>query len=159
MKLFKLGKISLDGTKIKANASKHKALSYGYAEKIEQQLKAEVQALTAQAESADLTPVNKGMDIPQEIARREDRLKVLATAKEKLNIVLKSALRMNRLSINRLSINRLSINRKGTTERGRKRRVRNLEGLRPSHRRLGLRSKVKGQRSKVKGQGSKIKLI
>ncbi len=127
---------------VNTRPSKHKALSYGHAEKIEQQLKAEVQALTAQAESADLTPVNKGMDIPQEIARREDRLKVLAAAKEKLSIVLNSALKMNRLSINRLSINR-----KGTTERGRKRRVRNLEGLHPSHRRLALRSKIKGQRS------------
>ncbi len=43
MTLFKLGKISLDGTRIKANASKHKALSYGHGEKIEQQFKAEVQ--------------------------------------------------------------------------------------------------------------------
>ena len=84
MKLFKLGRIALDGTKIKANASKHKALSYGHAEKIEQQLKAEVKALTAQAEAADQTPVNEGMDIPEEIARREERLKVLAAAKEKI---------------------------------------------------------------------------
>ncbi len=63
---------------VNTRPSKHKTLSYGHAEKIEQQLKAEVQALTAQAESADLTQVNEGMDIPQEIARREDRLKVLA---------------------------------------------------------------------------------
>lgn len=82
MKLLKLGNISLDGTKIKANANKHKALSYAHAEKIEQQLKAEVQALTAQAEAADQTPVNEGMDIPKEIARREERLKVLAAAKD-----------------------------------------------------------------------------
>lgn len=82
MKLFKLGRISLDGTKIKANASKHKALSYGHAEKVEKQLKAEVKALTVQAETADQASVNEGMNIPEEIARREKRLKVLAAAKE-----------------------------------------------------------------------------
>jgi len=81
MKLVKLGRIALDGTKIKANASKHKALSYAHAQKIEKQLKAEVQALTAQAEAADSAPVNDAMDIPAEIARRQDRLKVLAAAK------------------------------------------------------------------------------
>ena len=94
MKLLTLGKISLDGTKIKANASKHKALSYGHAEKIEQQLKAEVEALTAQAEAADQTPVNEGMDIPEEIARREQRLKVLAVAKE--NIAARAQARFER---------------------------------------------------------------
>ncbi len=123
---------------VNTRPSKHKTLSYGHAEKIEQQLKAEVQALTAQAESADLTPVNEGMDIPQEIARHEDRLKVLATAKEKLNIVLKSALRMNRLSINR----------KGTTERGRERQKKagkKPRGPAPKPPKTG--PKVKGQRS------------
>ena len=64
MKLVKLGRIALDGTKIKANASKHKALSYAQAKKIEQQLKAEVKALTALAEEADQTPVVDGMDLP-----------------------------------------------------------------------------------------------
>lgn len=84
MKLIKLGRIALDGTKIKANASKHKALSYAHAQKIEDQLKAEVRALTAQAEAADQTPVGDGMDIPAEIARRETRLKALAEAKAKI---------------------------------------------------------------------------
>ncbi|RCV85665.1 transposase, partial [Vreelandella rituensis] len=46
MKLLKLGAIALDGTKLKANASKHKALSYGHAKKLEAQFKAEVKALT-----------------------------------------------------------------------------------------------------------------
>jgi transposase len=84
MKLVKLGRIALDGTKIKANASKHKALSYAYATKIEQQLKAEVKALTAQAEEADAAPVVDGMDLPAEIARREVRLKALDAAKLKI---------------------------------------------------------------------------
>ncbi len=84
MKLLKLGRIALDGTKIKANASKHKALSLGHLKKIEAQLKAEVSALTAQAEAADQTPVADGMDIPAEISRRETRLEALAAAKVKI---------------------------------------------------------------------------
>jgi transposase len=84
MKLVKLGRIALDGTKIKANASKHRALSYAHAKKIEEQLKVEVQALTALAEEADQTPVVEGMDIPSEIARRETRLKALAAAQAKI---------------------------------------------------------------------------
>lgn len=84
MKLMKLGRIALDGTKVKANASKHKALSYAHAQKIEAQLKAEVAALTAQAEAADRSPVADGMDIPAEIARREERLVALAEAKAKI---------------------------------------------------------------------------
>lgn len=84
MKLIKLGRIALDGTKIKANASKHKALSYAHAQKIEAQLKAEVEALTAQAEAADQTPVADGLDIPAEIALREERLAALAAAKAKI---------------------------------------------------------------------------
>lgn len=86
MKLVKLGRIALDGTKIKANASKHKALSYAHAKKIEAQLKAEVKALTALAEEADQTPVVDGMDIPAEIARRETRLKALAAAKAAIEV-------------------------------------------------------------------------
>ncbi|MEX0828087.1 MAG: IS1182 family transposase [Haliea sp.] len=84
MKLMKLGRIALDGTKMKANASKHKALSYAHAKKIEAQLKAEVKALTAQAEAADQAPVVEGMDIPAEISRREARLVALAEAKRKI---------------------------------------------------------------------------
>ena len=53
MKLVKLGQISLDGTKIKANASKHKALSYDHIEKLEAQLREEVQTLLQKAAAAD----------------------------------------------------------------------------------------------------------
>jgi len=84
MKLMKLGRIALDGTKVKANASKHKALSYGHARKIEAQLKEEVSTLTAQAEAADQSPVVEGMDVPAEITRREVRLEALAEAKRKI---------------------------------------------------------------------------
>jgi transposase len=84
MNLVKLGRVALDGTKIKANASKHKALSYGHAKKIQRQLTAEVKALTAQAELADQTPVVDGIDLPAKIARREVRLKALDVAKLKI---------------------------------------------------------------------------
>lgn len=54
--LSRFGTVSLDGTKIHANSSRHSALSYGHAEKIEAQLKAEVQALMKLAEAADQSP-------------------------------------------------------------------------------------------------------
>jgi transposase len=84
MKLLKLGHIALDGTKIDANASKHKALSWGHANKIEAQLRQEVQTLLALAESSDRATVPDGMDVPAEIARREDRLSAIAQAKAKI---------------------------------------------------------------------------
>ena len=84
MKLVKLGQISLDGTKIKANASKHKALSYGYIEKLEAQLRDEVRALLKKAAEIDQEEFADGIDFPAEIARREDRLKALSEAKNKI---------------------------------------------------------------------------
>lgn len=84
MKLLKLGHIALDGTKIDANASKHKALSWGYANKIERQLRQEVQQLLALAERSDRAAVPDGLDVPAEIARREDRLSAIAQAKAKI---------------------------------------------------------------------------
>jgi hypothetical protein len=84
MKLVKLGQISLDGTKIKANASKHKALSYGHIEKLEAQLREEVQALLQKAAEADQAEAHDGLDLPGELARREDRLKALGEAKAKI---------------------------------------------------------------------------
>ena len=84
MKLLKLGHIALDGVKIKANASRHKALSYKHLNKIEGQLRQEVQRLLAAAEAADSTPLPDGLDVPAEIARREERLKQMAEAKAKI---------------------------------------------------------------------------
>lgn len=81
--LFKLGKVSLDGTKIKANASKHKAMSWGYANKLEDQLRKEVQELLKKAEQADAEDEPE-MDIPDELARREDRLAAIKKAKEEI---------------------------------------------------------------------------
>jgi transposase len=84
MGFLKLGKISLDGSKIQANASKHSALSWGHASELEEQLKAEIARLMAMAEAAD-AEVPEGMDIPAELARREDRLAAIAAAKAKID--------------------------------------------------------------------------
>lgn len=84
MKCLKLGNIALDGTKIAANASKHKALSWAHANKIEAQLREEVQQLLKLAEDSDNRPLNDGLDVPAEIARREQRLAAIAQAKAKI---------------------------------------------------------------------------
>ena len=85
MKLLRLGHIALDGTKIGANASKHKALSWAYANKIEAQLRQEVQTLLALAEKSDRAAKPDGMDVPAEIARRQDRLNAIVRAKAKIS--------------------------------------------------------------------------
>ena len=84
MKLLKLGTIALDGTKVHANASRHSALSYGHAQKIEAQLEAEVKEMLARAEAADQEPLPKGMSIPKELARREERLAAIRQAKAQI---------------------------------------------------------------------------
>ena len=80
MGVLKMGTVALDGTKIHANASRHSALSYEHAGKIEAQLKAEVADLLAKAEAADQAAIPDGMSIPEELARREARLEALAKA-------------------------------------------------------------------------------
>lgn len=84
LKLLKLGTVALDGTKIHANASRHSALSYGHAVTIEAQLQAEVQALLARAERADAEPLPEGLNIPEELARREMRLAAIRAAKAEI---------------------------------------------------------------------------
>jgi transposase len=84
MGVLKMGTVALDGTKIHANASRHSALSYEHAGKIEEQLQAEVADLMAQAEAADTANVPDGMSIPDELARREERLRKIAEARAKI---------------------------------------------------------------------------
>jgi transposase len=79
--LKKVGGVSVDGTKVEANASKHAAVSYKRAGEMLEQLELEVLQLTAKAEQADSTPLDDGMSIPAEIERREDRKAVLAEAR------------------------------------------------------------------------------
>ena len=77
--------IAVDGTKVKANASRHKAMSYGHMIKAEAQLKKEIAALFERARQADEAERNlPDLDIPAEIARREDRLVAIAAARERL---------------------------------------------------------------------------
>ena len=88
--LVKLGHVALDGTKIKANASKHKAMSYERMGKEEARLKQEVDALLRQAEEldrqedAEYGADRRGDELPKELAFREGRLKKIREAKETL---------------------------------------------------------------------------
>ncbi len=84
MKLLKLGTVSLDGTKLHVNASRHSALSHGHLQVIEGQLKAQVQELLALAESADQADLPDGINLPEEIKRRQDRLAAMDIAKVKI---------------------------------------------------------------------------
>ena len=84
MGMLKMGTVGLDGTKVHANASRHSALSYEHAGKIEAQLKAEVADLMGKAEAADQADVPDGMSIPEELARREERLAKIAQARAKI---------------------------------------------------------------------------
>ena len=84
---MKVGRVALDGTKMKANASKHKAMSYDRMLEKEQQLKAEVKQLLEQAEAADAEEDARygkdraGDEVPAELERRETRLKKIKEAK------------------------------------------------------------------------------
>lgn len=85
MGLVKLGTIAVDGTKVKANASRHKAMSYGHMLKAEAELKAQIAALLQRAKAADEAEKNEpDVDIPAEIARRQDRLSAIAQARARL---------------------------------------------------------------------------
>lgn len=83
--LVKLGTIAVDGTKIKANASRHKAMSYDRMKKAESELKEQIDALLAKAKATDEAEKNEPeLDIPAEITRREDRLAVIRAARARL---------------------------------------------------------------------------
>ena len=85
MGLVKLGTVAIDGTKIKANASRHKAMSYGHMMKAEAELKGQIQGLLKRAAQADEAEKHEPeLDIPAEIARRETRLKAIEAARVRL---------------------------------------------------------------------------
>jgi transposase len=84
MGMLKLGTVALDGTKLHANASRHSALSYGHARKLEKQLRKEVKQLLRLAEQADEADIPDGMSIPEELERREQRLAAIAEAKARI---------------------------------------------------------------------------
>ena len=85
-----MGTLAIDGTKIKADASKHKGMSYERMQKEEKRLRAEIRKLTQRARDVDreedeiLGPDVRGDEIPEELRRRESRLKVIREAKKRL---------------------------------------------------------------------------
>jgi len=100
--LVKLGHVSLDGTKIKANASKHKAMSYKRMKEEEARLEAEVKALLEKAEAIDAEEDRQygedkqGDKLPEELAFRESRLKKIREAREALEIEAKREAKLAR---------------------------------------------------------------
>lgn len=88
--LVQLGTLAIDGSKVQANASKHKAMSYGRMLEQEQKLRAEIAALTAQAAAVDAAedethgPDVRGDELPAELRRREQRLATIAATKARL---------------------------------------------------------------------------
>ncbi len=88
--LVTVGLVSLDGTKVKANASRHKAMSYEYMQKEEQRLQGEIAELLSKAESTDAAEDElhgremRGDELPAELARRESRLARIQEAKQAL---------------------------------------------------------------------------
>ena len=82
MKLVKLGNIYIDGTKVQANASRHKAMSYEYIQKLEKQLEQEIEKLLGLAEAKDESEKDLALDIPEEIGLRKKRLEKIKEAKK-----------------------------------------------------------------------------
>jgi transposase len=88
--LTSLGTLAIDGSKVKANASKHKAMSFERMNKEEKRLEREIEAITKmaddtdEAEDVEFGPDFRGDELPQELARRETRLKKIQEAKERL---------------------------------------------------------------------------
>ena len=83
--LVKLGTIAVDGTKVKANASRHKAMSYGRMVQAEAELKQQIAALLERARATDAAEANEvEQNLPAEIVRREQRLAAIEAAKRRL---------------------------------------------------------------------------
>jgi transposase len=85
MGLVKLGTVAIDGTKVKANASRHKAMSYERMQQAEAELKTQIDELLQRATRTDEAEADEPeLDIPAEIERREQRLKAIVEARERL---------------------------------------------------------------------------
>jgi transposase len=128
--LVKLGHVAIDGTKIKANASKHKAQSYARMGETEQRLKAEIEALLKQAEDVDAAEDaqygkgRRGDELPDELARRESRLQKLAQAKAELEQEAREKAEQERAEAEaKLAERREEEKRTGKKKRGREPKV------------------------------------
>ena len=87
--LVRLGTIAVDGTKIQGNASRHKAMSYGYMTKEVDRLRAEIDELLKQAQDVDAEDdaalgARRGDELPEELRRRQDRLAMIEAAMKRL---------------------------------------------------------------------------
>ena len=95
--LARFGKLSVDGTKVRANASKRKAMSYGRMQEEERRLEGEIDALLRSADETDvaedvrLGPEVRGDELPAELRRREDRLAAIRAAKARLEAAQRAA--------------------------------------------------------------------
>jgi transposase len=128
--LVKLGHVAIDGTKIKANASKHKAMSYARMGETEARLKAEIEALLEQAEAVDAAEDaeygkgKRGDELPEELARRESRLKKIAQAKAELEQEAREKAERERAAAEaKLAERREQEERTGKKQRGREPKV------------------------------------
>lgn len=121
--LVKLGHVSLDGTKVKANASKHKAMSYGRMEKKAEELEAEVQRLLAEAQAVDDAEdaeYGKGKqrdELPKDLRFKQDRLRKIKEAMKSLEDQAKAEADAKRQEIRQkeLSLEKQGLKRKGKT--------------------------------------------
>jgi transposase len=94
--LARLGTIAVDGSKVQGNASRHKAMSYGYMTKEVVRLRAEIDALLTQAQDVDaqdeaVLGARRGDELPEELRRREDRLATIAAAMRRLEAAAQAA--------------------------------------------------------------------
>lgn len=121
--LVKLGHISLDGTKVKANASKHKAMSYGRMEKKAEELEAEVRRLLTEAqavdesEDAEYGKGKRGDELPKDLRFKQDRLRKIKDAMKSLEQQAKAEADTKRQEIHQKE---LSLERQGLKRRGNK---------------------------------------
>ena len=143
--LVKLGHVALDGTKIKANASKHKAMSYERMGKAEKELAAEVRSATGRGGTVDAEEDGKygkgkrGDELPKELARRESRLEKIREAKAALEQEAKAAAEKKQAEVEA----QLKEREKQERERGRKfggdrRRLRTRKRRSRSRKRNGI---------------------
>jgi transposase len=122
--LVKLGTLAIDGSKVRANASKHKAMSYERMQKEEEKLRREIAALTARAQGQDESedvefgPDFRGDELPAELARRQNRLATIQAAKKRLE-ERKQAAEAEKIEAERLA--EAKRKREGRAKRGRER--------------------------------------
>ena len=121
--LVKLGHVSLDGTKVKANASKHKAMSYGRMEKKAEELEAEVKRLLTEAqavddaEDAEYGKGKRGDELPKDLRFKQDRLRKIKEAMKSLEQQAKAEADAKREEIRRKE---LSLEKEGRKRKGKK---------------------------------------